>query len=246
MEQSRKWILLRGLARGVGHWGSFAEQIRSRFPQDHFEFLDLPGNGARCTELSPLKMSDYVKDLRAHSEFVRNGDSFNILSVSLGSMITVEWMREYPHEVQKAFLMCTSSSGFSPFYHRFQLVNYLKASRLVTVQGDEVEWEKTILEMVTNSHERRAEELVSMVEYSRANPMLVKNVLRQLWAASQYRFPKKAPGQVTLLGSNGDRLVSPECTLSIARRWGLKAAMHPWAGHDIAIDDPHWVLEHLL
>lgn len=246
MHQTRNWILLRGLARGAGHWGSFAAEIKKHFPQDRFEFLDLPGNGVRHRELSPVKISDYVKDLRAHSEFVKKGEPFNILSVSLGSMITVEWMREYPHEVKNAILMCTSSAGFSPFYQRFQLVNYVKASRLLFVQRDEVEWEKTILEMVTNSHERREDEILSLVEYTKAHPMRIQNVLRQLLAASQYSFPKAAPGAVKLLGSYGDRLVSPECTLNIAHRWGLKPSMHPWAGHDIPIDDPRWVIEHLL
>lgn len=246
MQKARNWILLRGLARGAGHWGSFAERMKARFPQDQFELLDLPGNGARFADESPLSISDYVRDLRSRSRFVKAGEKFQILSISLGSMITVEWMLEHPHEVSRAFLMCTSSAGFSPFYERFGPVNYLRALRLLGARGDEVRWETALLDMVTNSHERREEEILSLAEYTKLHPMRIQNVVRQLWAASRYVFPKSAPGEVHLLGSYGDRLVSPECTLSIAHRWGLKAAMHPWAGHDIPIDDPEWVLEHLL
>lgn len=246
MPHSKNWILLRGLARGVGHWGSFVDRMKKRYPQDHFELLDLPGNGARHKEKSPLQISEYVKDLRAHSEFVKNGETFNILGISLGAMITVEWMREFPHEVKKAYLLCTSSSGVSPFYQRFQVENYLMAPRLFMSQGDHVEWEKIILGLVTNSHERREEEMFSLMEYSKAHPMSMANILRQMVAASQYRFPKEAPGDVKLIASYGDRLVSPECTLAIAHKWGLKPVMHPWAGHDIPLDDPQWVLEHLL
>lgn len=246
MSRSKNWILLRGLARGVGHWGSFVERLKARHPEDQFECLDLPGNGARHLETSPLKIADYVKDLRAHSLFVKRGEKFNILSISLGSMITVEWMREFPHEVQKAFLICTSSSGFSPFYERFRLINYVKAAQLMASRHDEVKYEKTVLEMVTNSQERRDEELLAMAEYTKAHPLKPSNVLRQILAASQYQFPKEAPGSVVILGSHGDHLVSPDCTLAIAQKWGQQAHMHPWAGHDIPVDDPSWVMEHLL
>ena len=109
MTNTRNWILLRGLARGRGHWGSFAEKIRERFPNDKFEFLDLPGNGERNNVKSPMRISDFVKDLRTQSQFVKNGECFQILAVSLGAMIAVEWMREFPHEVSKAYIVCTSS-----------------------------------------------------------------------------------------------------------------------------------------
>lgn len=246
MQKPNNWILLRGLARGAGHWGSFVDRMKKRFPDDKFELIDLPGNGSRNDETSPLKISDYVKDLRAHSEFVKKGQSFKILSVSLGAMITVEWMREFPHEVQKAYLVCTSSSGHSPIFQRFLPINYLKAAHLFMAQGDETEYEKTVLEMVTNSHERRQAEGLALMAYSKVHPMHVQNIVRQLFAASRYRFPKQAPGDIQLIGSHGDKLVSPKCTLKIGESWGLRPMMHPWAGHDIAIDDPEWLIEHLL
>lgn len=245
MRPKNNWILLRGLARGVGHWGSFAEKIREHFPEDSFEFLDLPGNGQRHQETSPTSIAEYVKDLRSRSAFVSRGESFNLLAVSLGGMIAVEWMREFPHEVQKAFLICTSSAGHSAFYERFQLPNYVKALGLIGM-NDEVKWERTILDMVVNNHERKESELLGLVTYSKTYPMRMENIVRQLVAASRYQFPEEAPGDVHLIGSYGDRLVSPKCTLRVAEKWGLKATMHPWAGHDIPIDDPHWVLERLL
>lgn len=246
MQQPKNWILLRGLARGSGHWGSFVERMRKRFPQDSFELIDLPGNGARNKENSPLKISDYVKDLRAHSDFVKQGQSFNVLALSLGAMITVEWMREFPHEIRKAYLVCTSSSGFSPIYHRFLPVNYLKTIQLAMAQGDETEYEKRVLEMVTNSHDRRQSEGLGLMAYTKLHPMHFQNIVRQLLAASRYHFPKEAPGDVRLIGSYGDRLVSPKCTLKIAETWGLKPIMHSWSGHDIGIDDPDWLIEQLL
>ncbi len=245
MPSPKRWILLRGLARGRGHWGSFSHKIQEHFPNDEFEFLDLKGNGERFAEQSPLSIAEFVKDLREHSKFVKDGKPFNILAVSLGAMITVEWMREFPHEVQRAVLVCTSSSGFSPFYDRYRLRNYLPSLRLAIDTSAE-KWEREILEMVTNSHERREAEIGAMIEYSKQNPVRITNILRQLVAASRYRFPKEAPGDVKIIGSHGDRLVSPRCSLKIAEGWSLKAAMHSWSGHDIPVDDPQWLIEHLL
>ncbi|MNJ94664.1 2-succinyl-6-hydroxy-2,4-cyclohexadiene-1-carboxylate synthase [compost metagenome] len=245
MGAKRNWILLRGLARGRGHWGSFAQKMAERFSEDRFEFLDLPGNGERNEEESPLAIADYVKDLRARSEFVKNGENFHILALSLGAMIAVEWIKEYPHEVKKAYLACTSSSNFSSFYERFRPVNYLKAGQMILAK-EAAGKEKVILHMIANNKERIDAEFLTMETYSRQYPVKERNMIRQLFAASQYRFPSQAPGDIQLIGSFGDRLVSPNCTLNIAKKWELKANMHPWAGHDIPIDDPQWLIEHLL
>lgn len=249
MPNTRRWILLRGLARGTGHWGSFAQKIQEKFPNDEFEFLNLPGNGERFQEESPSEISGFVKDLRASSQFVQEGKSFNILAVSLGAMVAVEWMNEYPHEVLKATLVCTSASDFSPFYDRFRVRNYLPILRLIAetnLRINPANWERDILNIVANSHDRREAEIGTMIEYTKQNPMQIKNILRQLRAAARYKFPKEAPGDIKIIGSYGDRLVSPRCSLKIAENWKLKATMHPWAGHDIAVDDPQWLLEHLL
>ncbi|HWU43251.1 MAG TPA: alpha/beta hydrolase [Bdellovibrio sp.] len=245
MPNTKRWILLRGLARGRGHWGSFAELIQKNFSDCEFEFIDLPGNGERYQEQSFTRVTDFVKDLRAQSKFVQEGKPFNVLAVSLGAMITVEWMREFPHEVQKAVLICTSSSNFSPFYQRYQMKNYAQ-SFLLAFEGDPIRWEKRVLEMITNNHVRREAEFMALAQYSKQHPVQIKNIFRQLMAAAQYRFPEKAPGDIRIIGSYGDRLVSPQCSLEIGKAWGLEPIMHAWAGHDIPIDDPSWLIEYLL
>ncbi|MBO9665643.1 MAG: alpha/beta hydrolase [Bdellovibrio sp.] len=245
MSAPKKWILLRGLARGKGHWGSFTTRLQEHFPNDQFELLDLPGNGERNKVTSPISIGDYVHDLRRQSQFVKDGEPFHLLAISLGAMVAAEWMHEFPHEVCKAHLICTSSSDLSPFYHRYQLRNLIPSLGL-SLEKDPAQWESVVLKMTTNSQARREEELPGMVEYSKQHPEFRLNVIRQLVAASRFSFPKDLPGDVNLIGSFGDRLVSPACTLKLAERWGIKARMHPWSGHDIPIDDPQWLLEHLL
>lgn len=241
---SRNWILLRGLARGVGHWGSFIGAMRKRFPHAEIELLDLPGNGEYIDVTSPLSISQYVDFVREKSLLLQKKEPVNILALSLGAMVTVDWMRRYPAEIHKAFLVGTSSSSNSRFYERFRLINLIKGAPLLTAKNESV-WEETILGMVANNDQRRREELPLLLEYTRTHKMKPSNVLRQLLAASRYRFPKAAPGNVQLIGSYGDRLVSPRCTLRIAEAWKLQPLMHPSAGHDIAVDDPQWLLKQL-
>lgn len=243
--QSRNWILLRGLARGKGHWGSFVEKMQQKFPNDKLELIDLPGNGERNQENSPASVAKFMEQIRSQSEFVKQNQKFNILSISLGGMITVEWMRQHPHEVNKAVIMCTSAGNFSPPQDRFLLHNYVTAA-YVLGKKDPAEKEDIVLRMTVNSEKRRAEEFPQLSEYSKTHPLKNANLLKQLFAASQYKFPKEAPGDITLLGSFGDKLVSPKCSMAIGKRWNLPVEMHPWSGHDLAIDDPQWVLERLL
>lgn len=244
--KNRSWIVLRGLARAVGHWGSFKDLLIEKFPQDEFEFLDLPGNGTRYEEESPLEISDYVSDLRAHSEFIQQRKRVHILSVSLGGMITVEWMRQFPDEIIKAYVMCTSSRSDGMPYERFRASNLWKSRGMLSFKRDDRKWEETILDMVANNHDRKEAELPRLLEVSKKYPMHILNIFRQLLAASRYSFPDQAPGDIQLIGSYGDKLVDPKCTLRIAQRWGMEPIMHPWAGHDIAIDDPEWIVEQIL
>lgn len=244
MESKTNWILLRGLVRGRGHWGSFVDVLKERRPDDQFEYLDLPGNGESNQLTSPLKIADYVKILRSQSQFVKEHKNFRLVGVSLGGMIATEWMRSFPLEVSKGFLVVTSASNFSVFYDRFKPINYLRAVKSLPLSASERE--RNILEMIANNPRRIEAELPALAAYSEAYPIAQTNFARQLWAAAHYQFPDQAPGDIKLIGTFGDNLVSPDCTLQIAKKWKLKAEMHPSAGHDISIDDPAWLVEQLL
>jgi pimeloyl-ACP methyl ester carboxylesterase len=68
------------------------------------------------------------------------------------------------------------------------------------------------------------------------------NALRQLAAAARYRAPSHVPSvPVLLLAGARDRLVDPRCSEALARHWNAPIAVHPAAGHDLALDDGAWV-----
>jgi len=45
-----------------------------------------------------------------------------------------------------------------------------------------------------------------------------------------------------LLASAGDQLVSLKCSQALAAAWQCPIQTHPWAGHDLPLDDPPWVI----
>ena len=73
-------------------------------------------------------------------------------------------------------------------------------------------------------------------------PMSLKNSFRQIMAAATYRPGDIKPRQpVLLLNGLGDRLVAPACSEAIHKKWNLELRRHPWAGHDLTLDDGAWV-----
>ena len=241
----RYWIFLRGLARGRGHWGDFQEYFFKYNPNDEIEMIDIPGNGERNLVQSPMEISDYVNDIRQQSDFLKQGHSVHILAISLGGMITAEWLRMYPDDIEKAYLCCTSAKNYSKIYERIRPQNIDEVIRLLLQKDDHAENEKSILKMIANNHDRVEQLSPMLIDYSVQYPISRINVIRQLWAASRYKFPATVRGQVVLLGAYGDRFVSPQCTLNIGKAWGVTPIMHPWSGHDLPIDDPDWLASQL-
>lgn len=243
--KGRNWIFLRGLSRGRGHWGDFVEKFQARFPEDRIELLDLPGNGERNKEPSPLAIIDYVRDLRAQSDLIKEGKPVHLLALSLGGMIAIEWAQRYSDDVARLVTVCSSASNYSPPWERFRVSNYPRLLKMAASQGA-LEFERNILSLISNNHERQELLLSRLVDYSDRNPVSVENTLRQLVAASRFRLPQTPRVPTQMIGSWGDRLVAPECTMKMAASWGLQAEMHPWSGHDLPIDDPDWLLDRLL
>lgn len=240
-KEPRRWIFLRGLSRGRGHWADFISLFQERFPQDQVELLDLPGNGERGNERSPRAVLEYVEDLRAQSTLLAEGP-VHLLALSLGGMIAAEWRVRYPQEVAAGFLVCTSSACHSSMAERFRWQNLPQFASLAFVKTAE-EYEQTLLSVIANNEERRQKVMLTTVDYTRKYPAGPANFFNQILAARAYCFPMSTPGELYLIGSYGDRMVSPKCTQAIAEAWGVPSAMHPWAGHDVPVDDPFWLLD---
>lgn len=244
----RHWILVRGLVRGVGHWVDFPMKLQAAFPEDHFELLDIPGNGALFRQRSPTSVDEIVDAFRRQSTALREKKKVHILAISLGAMMATAWAHRYPDEVEQLVLINSSSAKHSKFYERLHPRNYFTMLtmlagfvRLYTIE----DMERIILEMTTNSSERREFALPIWTEESTVHPIDLPNFMRQLRAASTYSFPPEAPTATTILTCENDRFVNASCSKVLAKAWGCPIHVHPWAGHDLPLDDPEWVLNKL-
>ncbi len=238
-ESKRHWIFLRGLARHSLHWGPFLEHFKTFFPGDSIECLDLRGNGQLAHSPSYLSVAENVRDLRSRSELLSRHSCVHLLTLSLGSMVGVEWAQQHPDEIAGLITINTSDRGTSSFYERMQPHNYLALAKILTSNLSPLEIEQKVLQMTTHQlgHQKELAEV-----FSKSPPTSRSNFLRQLIAAGSYEFPEHKPRtEILMLSSQADRLVSPRCTQAIAEMWTLKAHSHPTAGHDLPLEAPGWV-----
>jgi pimeloyl-ACP methyl ester carboxylesterase len=240
------WLLLRGLTRESGHWGDFLPQMQQAFPQAQINCLDLPGSGIFYQQTSPNSIAEITHQLRQQAyEQGWLSQKISLLTLSLAGMVAWEWMQQYPDDIDGAVLMNSSLATLNPFYQRLRWQCYLKLAQIIC-QSDSDKRELAIVKLVSNlasQHEKVARE---WLEIQQLRPMSQQNALRQLIAAAHYvpKLDKPLP-PVLLLNGLGDRLVSPRCSENISKRYAIPLSSHPWAGHDLCIDDTNWVIAQL-
>ena len=235
------WILLRGLTRESGHWGSFVSQFELALPGHRVIALDLPGNGALHSQHSPPDVHGMVAHCRTALTRMHIHEPVCLLGMSLGAMVAVAWAHAHPAEVSALVLLNTSLRPFSPFYQRLRPSSYAPLLRLVLMGGTAEQWEQTILRITSNTG--KTEVLPDWIRLRKQHPVARANALRQLFAAARYRAPATPPPPpVLLLASEHDGLVSAVCSANLAARWNCCFEQHPTAGHDLPLDDAHWVL----
>lgn len=244
-EKEKTWLLLRGLTRGQGHWGDFPEVLKKQFPQDQILLLDLPGNGFEFREKSPWQIKNYVEFLR--SRMKQNAESpkeLHVVAVSLAAMVVIEWMKIYPNEIEKAYLINTSLKGSGSFFERLRPENYGNLIKIFGVR-DVREREKMVLKMTSRNLQAQEKWIDQFAQHSEECKVDYENFIRQLVAASQSSVTDTPPGSLKILVSRHDNFVNPKCSLKIAKLWGIEPSVHPWAGHDLTLDDPQWVVQQL-
>lgn len=237
----RTWVLLRGLTREAGHWGSFTQALSSRLP-GRVLTPDLPGNGRLYRERSPLRIAEMVESCRGQLRLQAVQGPCHVVALSLGAMVALAWAARWPGEIAAGVLINTSASDLAPWHRR------LRPAALAAVPAwllgrDDAAREAAILRLTC----RRVAEVPPLwLALRRERPVSRVNALRQLAAAAAFRLPAAAPAVPwLLLASRGDALVDAACSQALAARWHLPLALHPDAGHDLPLDAEDWVLERI-
>ncbi|NVK44592.1 MAG: alpha/beta hydrolase [Oceanospirillaceae bacterium] len=239
-EPAQSWVLLRGLVREHRHWGSFAQGLADRL-QATVYCPDLPGNGTRCREPSPLSLRTALEAIR---EPLQHQGAVNLLGLSMGGMVAALWALHHPHEVRRLVLINSSFGDLSPPWRRIRPPALLRLLAALPVRVERREG--CIYDLTCNRRDLRDETIKAWIGYARECPVSRMNFLRQLLASACCRIGDNTPQSPTLiLASDRDRLVSPVCSTAIAKHWGARLHFHADAGHDLPQDDPDWVIEHI-
>lgn len=239
------WVLLRGLTREARHWGAFPETFAQAVPAARVIALDLPGNGALHAVRSPGRIGAMAAHCR--DELRRQGVAppYHLLAMSMGAMVATAWAVAAPPEIAAAVLINTSMRPFNRFTQRLRPANYATLLRLTLTRASDLDRERAVLTMTSRATARDNQPLLQeWVAYRRARPVSAANAVRQLGAAARFRAPPASPfARVLLLASSADALVDARCTQQLARHWSCESRLHPWAGHDLPLDDAAWVAQ---
>ena len=244
MFKNRTWLLLRGLGRETGHWHDFPQVLADTFPDDEVKMLDLPGAGQFRDVTPPLTISGFVYFLRDQLDKDPPQYPLHLVAVSLGGMIALEWMRQYPTTLQAGVLINTSLGNLSPFYNRLRWQTYPGFFGNIMFLREE-QREKALLNILVNRKDQHDLLAEDWAQIYRDRPVKGRNVLGQLVAASHYRIAEKVKVPTLIIVGMGDKLVNPQCSIDIHEKFGYPIVKHPWGGHDLTVDDGPWVAQQI-
>ena len=242
------FVLLRGLVRQASHWGDFVPLLQEKPWCGRVVCLDLPGAGSRRESESPLEISQYTDTLRKAEAFVTEGGNgpWGLMGISLGGMIAMDWCARFPQDFAHLFLINSSARGLCTPWERLCLTSIVPLA--ISLLGHHRNPEKRewgILKMACNLRQIDSKLVKRMARLQKDSPISRKTCLRQMMAASRFKIPesKSIATPLLVLSSKKDRLVSSTCSSKIARHFSAPLEEHPQAGHDLPLDDPHWVLD---
>lgn len=241
-DNARPWVLLRGLGREARHWGEFPQRLQLALGDVPVLTPDLPGNGYLWQENAGVTVAEQCEHLRGQLAPVLAEGPVNVLALSLGGMVALDWASRYPAEVARLVLVNTSLSALAPFWRRLRWQSY---PALLGLLGQKtVLREQGILALTSNLPARRSQVLADWVAWQTAHPVSVANLLRQLLAAARFQAPKVWPRCPALVVTSAqDRLVDPYCSAQLAQATGWPLQINAHAGHDLPLDDALWLAQ---
>ncbi|HWO10340.1 MAG TPA: alpha/beta hydrolase [Polyangiaceae bacterium] len=243
------YLLLRGLARERGHWHEFAATLATR-SEGWVERLDVAGCGTEHRRTPWPSVAWMARDLARRWEdgaAARPSGPWTLIGLSLGGMIALELCRLLPAGFERTVIV-NASSRLTPIGARLS-GRGLWALGAALSSSDALAREQRILELTSalppGARQRYAARAARL---ARERPPSRAAVLAQLLGAS--RFAPPAPGllraRLAFICSRGDHLVSPRCTRDLARYYASPLLEHPWAGHDLPLDDPDWLCARII
>ncbi|WP_288740008.1 alpha/beta hydrolase [uncultured Rheinheimera sp.] len=235
-------LLLRGLLRESRHWHDFPSLLSAKLQRPVLT-LDLPGCGALYQQSSASSIPALRSQLQqqwAERYPEEQGKAFDLVAISMGGMLALDWALATPEQVNSVVLINSSSAGLSPFWQRLHPRNYLKI--LLCVVAGPLKREELIWQMTVNSP-LQSDVLELWQHWAIQHPVSRSNALRQLWAASRFQLTARPACPVFVVSGLADQLVSPLCSQALAHKLNAALLTHAEAGHDLPLEAGPWLAE---
>lgn len=235
------FVFLRGLVRGNIHWGPTLQVFKDRFPEAQFETLEMAGNGLRTSEPSFSSVEGACDDLRSQCKSLKSGNQIVLIAISLGGMVALNWLSRFPNEIQKAFLLNTSSR-LSPFYKRMKPKNYWPI--LTALQSNNrLEQEMAVLNITTRLLTFEEKQAYAKTFAEQKMPSKA-NFALQLKSAAAYLPPDDLIStKAHFLVGLKDQLADSDCSKVLIEKYQCGSSWHSEAGHDLGLDAADWLAQ---
>lgn len=240
-------FLLRGLVREKKHWGDFLDKIQKTFPEAKIYTPEIQGVGEYYNVTSPSTLEELVDFMRSQfKDQIEQSDQNILVAMSLGGMIARCWMEKYPTDFKKSVLINTSFRKLSCTFKRIRPMAALAFIRLFLTTNTSLR-ELGILRLVSNSPEEKLQKILpSWIDIQRKRPVKRQSFINQIKAALTYHPPLDKPqSDLLILAGADDRLCHCQCSIDVYKAWGGKLELHPYAGHDLPIDAPEWIVKQM-
>lgn len=238
------WLLLRGLTREQRHWNDFPQVLQGSMSGSQVFCLDLPGVGTEIHRSSPTSVAQMTDDIRSRWIPFKQQHSgpWNILGISLGGMITMDWCARYAGDFQRAVIINSSAANLSLPWQRMKW-NIMPQLIPLAMLKDPAERERVILNLTTGMVKDHDIHAIAQhwASFAGDRVRLSRTFARQIIAATLFKAPPALHLPSLVLSSLSDGFTDPSCSRRIAERFGSHLECHPDAGHELALDDPHWI-----
>lgn len=232
------FVLIRGLIREQRHWGDFIPILQRQFPDSEIIALDIPGNGCLHHQTSPNNISAYTDSLRQQ---LSKKDNINLIALSMGGMVALDWMTRFPTEIKSAVLINTSVRPHSAFFHRLRWQIYPDIFKMLWHTAEQIE--QQILDLTSNTYNNNDELLKQWQIWRKQNPVSKTSALNQLIASAKFSAQTKPLHPTLIVASKKDLLVNYCCSQKLQQLWKTDYQEHETAGHDLPLDDPQWLTQ---
>ena len=240
--------LLRGIGRESGHWGNaFMNRIYKHYPHANIHLLDLPGSGQYYQHkgFSSIEKTATFMHQEKERQAIPESGKHILLATSLAGIVAVEWHRQYPQDFDGLVLVGSSFKKVCPSNKRVKREakdDFVK----IFFTADPQKREKAFIEINSNFHADNDSLLEKWVAIQAEHPVKKNTLLKQTIAGAMYQTPEHVPPiPVLLIGSEGDRILDPECLCNVQKYLHADLVLHDSAGHGVPLDAPVWLADQL-